>query len=117
MNIRVLFFASLRDIAGVGESHLDVVKGMTVAQLWQQISVDFELLPEKFTLPQFQTLYEAIYQRPLDPRNFRKKVLSLGILKKLNEKDKSSSKKGAFLYQFNRDKYKALMQSEYIFQV
>ena len=60
--------------------------------------IGFELLPQKFTIPQLQTLYEAIYQRKLDSRNFRKKILSFGVITKLNEKDRSSSKKGAYLY-------------------
>jgi len=47
VNIQVLFFASLRDISGVGEKQLDITEGMSVAQLWQQVSVDFELLPDK----------------------------------------------------------------------
>ncbi|UJH67828.1 NrtR DNA-binding winged helix domain-containing protein [Allomuricauda sp. SCSIO 65647] len=67
--------------------------------------VGFELLPKKFTLPQLQRLYELIYQKEIDSRNFRKKVLSLNILIKLEEKDKSNSKKGAFLYKFNSRKY------------
>ena len=62
--------------------------------------IGFELLPEFFTLPQLQTLYESIYNTEFDPRNFRKKILSLGILIKTDQKDKSSSRKGAFLYQF-----------------
>ena len=45
--------------------------------------IGFELLPEKFTIPQLQSLYEAIYQREMDSRNFRKKVLSFGVLIKL----------------------------------
>ncbi len=57
----------------------------------------FNLLPEKFTLPQMQTLFEAIYDQALDKRNFRKKVQSMPFLVKLNEKDKQSSRKGAFL--------------------
>lgn len=57
-----------------------------------------ELLPEKFTLIQLRKLYEAIFQREFDPGNFRKKILSLGILEKLNVKDVSESKKGAFYY-------------------
>ena len=47
MNIRVLFFASLRDIAGVAEKELIIDTGMSVAELWKQISADFELLPDK----------------------------------------------------------------------
>ncbi len=70
--------------------------------------IGFELLPEKFTLPQLQNLYEAIYESPLDRRNFSRKILSLGILRKLNEKEKHSSKKGAFLFIFDREKYRQL---------
>ncbi len=77
--------------------------------------IGFELLPEKFTLPQLISLYEAIYQKPLDSRNFRKKILSLNVLIKLDEKDKSNSKKGAFLYEFNHANYKALLESGYNF--
>jgi hypothetical protein len=65
----------------------------------------FELLPEKFTLVQLQDLYEAIYQRKVDKRNFRKKILSMNLLEKLDEKEKMTSKKGAWYYRFNDDKY------------
>ncbi|HYC83785.1 MAG TPA: NUDIX domain-containing protein [Chryseosolibacter sp.] len=70
--------------------------------------IGFELLPQKFTLPQLQSLYEAIYETELDKRNFTKKMLSLGILNKLNEKEKTSSRKGAFYYVFDNAKYSKL---------
>lgn len=70
--------------------------------------VGFELLPEKFTLPQLQNLYEAIYDTTFDKRNFSRKILSLNILKKLTIKEKLNSKKGAFYYMFDYDKYKKL---------
>ncbi|WP_417444945.1 NUDIX hydrolase [Joostella sp.] len=79
--------------------------------------IGFELLPEKFTIPQLQSLYEAIFQRKLDPGNFRKKVLSLKVLKKLDVKDKSSSKRGAFYYMFDHEKYEDLIQSGYNFEI
>ncbi len=79
--------------------------------------IGFELLPEKFTIPQLQSLYEAIYQRELDARNFRKKVLSLNVLEKLDEKDKSTSKRGAFLYKFNYENYQKLLKSGYNFEI
>lgn len=60
-----------------------------------------ELLPELFTLTQLRRLYEAIFQRTLDPGNFRKKILSLDILKRHNKKDSTESKKGAFFYSYN----------------
>ncbi|MCK0146104.1 NUDIX domain-containing protein [Arenibacter sp. F26102] len=77
--------------------------------------IGFELLPEKFTIPQLQSLYEAIYQNKLDDRNFRKKLLSFNLLIKLDEKDKSTSKKGAFLYRFDYEKYKRLEESGFNF--
>jgi hypothetical protein len=67
----------------------------------------FELLPEKFTIPQLQILYEAVYETHFDNRNFSRKVLSTQLLVKLKEKDKSGSKKGAFYYKLNKKKYKA----------
>ncbi|MEW7290208.1 NUDIX hydrolase [Aquimarina sp. 2304DJ70-9] len=79
--------------------------------------VGFELLPMKFTIPKLQTLYEAIYQRKLDSRNFRKKILSFDVIIKLEEKDRVSSKKGAYLYQFDHHKYKKLQKSGYNFEV
>ncbi len=68
--------------------------------------VGFELLPEKFTLPELQILYEAIYQTKLDKRNFRRRILSMDILVKTDEKQKKYSKKGAYLYKFNENDYK-----------
>ncbi len=70
--------------------------------------IGFELLPERFTLQQLQSLYEAIYEKAIDKRNFAKKVLGLGLLKKLEEKDRTTSKKGAFYYTFDAEKYHEL---------
>ena len=77
----------------------------------------FNLLPEKFTLPQMQTLFEAIYDQALDKRNFRKKVQSMPFLVKLNEKDKQSSRKGAFLYTFDQKEYERASQNGFCFSL
>ena len=79
--------------------------------------IGFELLPEKFTIPQLQLLYESIYQRALDGRNFRKKILSFDILTKTDKKDKSGSKKGAFLYKFNKKKFETFIENGYHFEI
>lgn len=57
-----------------------------------------ELLSEKFTLMQLRKLYEAIFQREFDPGNFRKKILSLDALERLDTKNFTESKKGAYYY-------------------
>jgi len=79
--------------------------------------IGFELLPEKFTLPQIQVLYESIYQKELDTRNFRKKLLSFDILTRTDEKDKSSSKKGAYLYKFNKQKFDDFVAKGFNFEL
>ncbi len=79
--------------------------------------VGFELLPEKFTLVQLQNLYEAIYLRPVDKRNFRKKILSMELLDKQDEKEKETSKKGAWYYRFNTEKYKELTRNGFLFNL
>ena len=67
----------------------------------------FELLPEKFTLKQLQSLYEGIYDTTLDKRNFSRKILSTGLLLKLNVKEKETSRKGAFYFRLNKKKYQS----------
>ncbi|MBO9660775.1 MAG: NUDIX hydrolase [Chitinophagaceae bacterium] len=67
----------------------------------------FELLPEKFTLPQLQNLYECVYNTGFDKGNFSRKILATQMLTKLTSKDKLSSKKGAFYYRVNEKKYHA----------
>jgi len=79
--------------------------------------IGFELLPEKFTLPQLQSLYESICGEQLDKRNFRKQILVTGLLIKLDEKDKESSKKGAFLYKFNHKKYNTYVEKGFLFHL
>jgi ADP-ribose pyrophosphatase YjhB (NUDIX family) len=79
--------------------------------------IGFELLPEKFTIPQLQSLYEAILLQKLDKRNFRKKMLSMNLLDKLEEKDKENSKKGAYLYRFNKERYEQLTSQGFSFEI
>jgi Uncharacterized conserved protein len=79
--------------------------------------VGFELLPEKFTLVQLLDLYEAIYQRTIDKRNFRKKIISMNILEKLDEKEKVTSRKGAFYFRFIKERYKKLLKNGFYFNL
>lgn len=67
----------------------------------------FELLPKKFTLPQLQTLFEAVNDMKMDTGNFNRKMNSTGLLVRLEEKDKSSSKKGAYYFKLNAKKYQS----------
>ena len=55
-----------------------------------------------------QRLYEKILERPLDKRNFRKKVLSTGLLEELDEVEQDVAHRAARLYRFDKKRYRDL---------
>lgn len=67
--------------------------------------IGFELLPEKFTIRELQTLYEIILDTSLDNRNFRKKILKAKFLEQLEEKQAGVAHKPAYFYRFNKTIY------------
>ena len=67
--------------------------------------VGFRLLPSLFTLTQLQQLYEAVNGAGLDKRNFRKRIKDMDFIEKTELMDKTSSKRGAYLYRFNKRAY------------
>lgn len=73
--------------------------------------IGFELLPELFTIPQLQKLYEAIYNIPLDRRNFSRKLLSTGLLIDTGSKNSNSATKKATLYKLDEVRYKEKFHS------
>ncbi len=66
--------------------------------------IGFELLPPEFTVKELQSIYELILERPLDPRNFRKRILLSGLLQDTGTK-KSGTVPKATLYRFNKSEY------------
>jgi 8-oxo-dGTP diphosphatase len=79
--------------------------------------IGFELLPPKFSLTQLQKMYEIILERPLDKRNFRKKVLSLDILEELDEVQKDVAHRAARLYRFDERKYRQKVKEGFNFEL
>ena len=67
--------------------------------------VGFRLRPSLFTLTQLQKLYEAVNGEELDKRNFRKRIKEMDFIEKTELIDKTSSKRGAHLYRFNKRVY------------
>jgi ADP-ribose pyrophosphatase YjhB (NUDIX family) len=70
-----------------------------------QFPLGYELLPEKFTLPEITALYETILGKKLDDRNFSKKLLATGIIIKLNETRHIGPHRSPFLYKFDKITY------------
>jgi 8-oxo-dGTP diphosphatase len=105
---------SVNDLPQLAFDHTEIFK-TGFNKLRRRLSyqpIAYELLPEKFTLTQLQQLYEAILNKKLDKRNFRKKMLSYGFLKELDEKQKNVSFRAAKLYKFDRRKYSKIFQNE-----
>lgn len=111
------YWRNINDLPELIFDHSEMVQ-MALKRLRHKAStepVGFELLPEQFTVPQLQALYEAIYGRFIDKRNFRKKIQSMNFLEKSDLKDKSTSKRGAFLYTFNKERYEEAIESGFSF--
>lgn len=88
---------------------------MALKTLRRQLSyqpIGSELLPEKFTMPDLQQLYETILGQSLDRRNFRKRMLGYGILERLDERKTGGAHKAPYLYRFNKEKYEIALKAE-----
>jgi 8-oxo-dGTP diphosphatase len=79
--------------------------------------IGFELLPPRFTLSQLQRLYEIILEKPLDKRNFRKKLLSMDLLIDTGEHEQHVAHRAARLYRFDRRKYQKLARHGFSFDI
>lgn len=79
--------------------------------------IGFELLPEKFPLRELQRLYELVLDRPLDKRNFRKKILAMGVLKELKEVEQDVSHRAARLYRFDKRRYDQQTRRGFNFEI
>ena len=78
--------------------------------------IGFELLPREFTLTQLQRLYETILGRPLDKRNFRRKILDMDILDGLDARLEGVRSRPAQLFRFNKAKYRQFVKSGFNFE-
>ncbi len=79
--------------------------------------VGFELLPAKFTLTQLQHLYEVVLETELDKRNFRKKLLAMGLLVETDEIEQDVAHRAARLYRFDEGRYRQLKKKGFNFEL
>ena len=78
-------------------------------QIYHQ-PIGYNLLPHKFTLPEIHSLYETILGKELDQRNFLKKLLTLGLIKKLDERRNIGPHRAPYLYQFEKEIYEEALK-------
>lgn len=107
------------DVPALAFDHEKIIE-TAVARLKEKVRnqpIGFELLPPKFTLTQLQRLYEKVLGRPLDKRNFRKKIQSMGFLEALDEMQRDVSHRAARLYRFDKRKYEQLAKKGFHFEI
>jgi 8-oxo-dGTP diphosphatase len=100
---------SVRELPDLAFDHKGIIE-LALARLRGKLeytTVGFELLPDKFTLSELQRVYEIILDRPLDKRNFRKKIKQMDQLTALNEKRMKGVHRPAQLYSFKRPEPKS----------
>jgi len=92
--------------------HAQIIHGATEAlrrELYFK-PVLYNLLPEKFTMPELQNLYEIILGKSLDRGSFQRKMLRWDIFERLEERKTGVAHKRPFLYRFNREKYETALR-------
>ncbi len=110
---------SIRRLPRLAFDHATVM-AMAIKRLQGKVvyaPIIFELLPTKFKLPQLQKVYELILERPLDKRNFRKKILGSGIVTPLNQFATNEPGRPAKLYKFDRKKFQKMQEHGFEFEI
>lgn len=105
--MRQLRWFPVEELPDLAFDHREIID-LSLDRLKKTVSYSttpYELLPAKFTLTQLQQVYEALLNKQLDKRNFRKKINNLGYLKELNEVQKGVSYRAAKLYAFDKKKF------------
>lgn len=119
LNIEDVQWFSLQEIEDLAFDHnkiLDIAIERLKGKIRYQ-PIGFELLPEKFTLPDLHRLYETILQRDIDRGNFRKKILSMDLLIDHSDEQENRPSRGAKIYSFDRERYEILTKSGFYFEV
>ncbi|WP_108823250.1 NUDIX domain-containing protein [Dysgonomonas sp. Marseille-P4361] len=119
LNIEDVQWFSLQEIEDLAFDHnkiLDIAIERLKGKIRYQ-PIGFELLPEKFTLPDLHRLYETILQRDIDRGNFRKKILSMDLLIDHSDEQENRPSRGAKIYSFDRERYENLTKSGFYFEV
>ena len=111
-NNRIYKWVDIHEIPdNLGLDYMEIIK-KALATLRRNIfrePIAYELLPDKFTLPEIHTLYETILDRKLDRRHFPNKLLSMGIIEKLDEKRSIGQHRSPYLYKFHLDNYQCAL--------
>lgn len=79
--------------------------------------IGFDLLPKYFLFSELENLYCTILNKEIDRRNFRKKILSFGIIEETENFGAKGKGRPAKLFKFNKQKYNKLTDSGFLFDI
>lgn len=79
--------------------------------------IGFDLLPNEFLFSELENLYCTILEKEIDRRNFRKKILSFGIIEETTNLSSNKTGRPAKLFKFNKQKYNALLKEGFHFEI
>ncbi|GAB3543880.1 NUDIX hydrolase [Spirosoma fluminis] len=97
--------------------HNDMIS-LALKTLRRQLSyqpIGYNLLGSRFTMPDLQQLYETILGQSLDRRNFQKRMLGYGVLKRLDERKTGGAHKAPYLYEFDKENYQKALEEERLY--
>jgi 8-oxo-dGTP diphosphatase len=99
--------------------HRDIVKA-ALKRLQSKLTyqpIGFDLLPKEFLFSELENLYCTILEKEIDRRNFRKKILSFGIVEETEKFGTKIKGRPAKLYKFNKHKYNMLVKDNFLFEI
>jgi len=110
---------SIKQIPNLAFDHNQII-GLAFARLKSKLSyqpIGFDLLPKYFLFSELENLYCSILEKEIDRRNFRKKILSFGIIEETSKLSHQKSGRPAKLFVFNQEKYTQLNKEGFHFEI
>ena len=110
---------TVQELPELAFDHKEIVQ-KAIARLQAKLKyepVGFDLLPERFPFSDLEQLYATILGRTIDRRNFRKKILSLGVVEETAHSVQQQSGRPAKLFRFNKRKYQKLLKEGISFEI
>jgi 8-oxo-dGTP diphosphatase len=109
----------IKDLPTLAFDHKDILK-TALLRLQNKLTyqpIGFDLLPKEFLFSDLENLYCTILEKEIDRRNFRKKILSFGIVKETEKFSVKKSGRPAKLFKFNKLKYNKLVKEGFLFDI
>jgi len=114
-----VLWVDMYDLPELAFDHFDIVQDalFLLRERVRSQPIGFELLPKKFTLGDMQSLYEALLDKKFDKANFRKRMLSMGLLRDTREMRTQVAHRPARLFTFDKKAYLSLLEKGFVFEL